>query len=213
MPPFHISFCDCGYFIQVEDTKSKRSRFITDKRNYDTLRDHDPLQLRNHLPHTLLAEFCNFLFSLGDVLLTPGLIIDLSDIFRFWLQICHVDWTYRNVRRVPDPVRNSNHPLRDRYSETALVAPVIMQLLRIGVFQQFLIIGRVVIHTIDRRLLKVFDQKAPVLHIFTKVDRSSQRSVSSFFMPFTRETDDLISNSLIIPHFNETQASYPFSVN
>src|SRR5690625_5798067 len=98
-----------------------------------------------------------------------------------------VDWTYRNVRPVLDPVSNANHPLRYWYSETALVAPVIIQLLRIGVFQQFLIIGRVVIHTIDGRLLKVFDQKAPVIHIFTKVDGSSKRSVSSFFMPFTRE--------------------------
>src|SRR5690625_6313767 len=129
--------------------------FLTDKRNYDTLPDHDPLQLRNHLPHILLAQFCKFLFSLGDVLLTPGLIIDLSDIFRISLQISHVDWTYRNVRPVPDPVSNPNHPIRYRYSETALVAPVIIPLLRIGVFLQFLILGRVVILTIYGRRIYV----------------------------------------------------------
>src|SRR5690625_5352145 len=109
-----------------------------------------------------------------------------------------VDWTYRNVRPVLDPVSNANHPLRYWYSETALVAPVIIQLLRIGVFQQFLIIGRVVIHTIDGRLLKVFDQKTPVIHIFTKLDGSYKLSVASFFMPFTHETYGLISNYRVI---------------
>src|SRR5690625_7666077 len=152
--------------------------FLTDKRNYDTLPDHDPLQLRNHLPHILLAQFCKFLFSLGDVLLTPGLIIDLSDIFRISLQISHVDWTYRNVRPVPDPVSNPNHPIRYRDSETALVAPVIIQLLRSRVSQQVSIVGRVVTHIIDGRHPEAFTQQAPVNHICTKVDGSGNAPVS-----------------------------------
>src|SRR5690625_6206068 len=112
-----------------------------------------------------------------------------------------VDWTYRNVRPVLDPVSNANHPLRYWYSETALVAPVIVQLLRIGVFQQFLIIGRVVIHTIDGRLLKVFDQKAPLINIFTNFYGYSKCSVYSFFMPFIRENVVFICISYIIFHF------------